>query len=84
MRQFIWKGTPIISTYGGGEIILPTPGTCSKMIFLIGFKESKKMNFSVNLLDYNRLEASRNSHISGNPYQHEYLGCLTSKDSKPI
>ena len=45
MRQCIWKGTPIIGTYGGGEIILPTPRTCSKMIFLIGFKESKKMIF---------------------------------------
>ena len=45
MRQCIWKGTHIIGTYGGRETILPTPGTCSKMIFLIGFKESKKMNF---------------------------------------
>ena len=48
--------------------IFPTPGTCSKMIFLIGFKESKKMNFSINLPDYNSLEGSRNSHISGSPY----------------
>ena len=46
MHQCIWKGMPIIGTYGGGEIILPTPGTCSKLIFLIGFKESKKINFS--------------------------------------
>ena len=84
MRQCIWKGMPIIGTYGGGEIILPTLGTCSKMIFLIGFKESKKINFSVNLPDYNRLEALRNSHIIGNPYQHEYLGCMTNKESKPI
>ena len=84
MCQCIWKGKPIIGTYGGREIILSTPGTCSKMIFLIGFKESKKMNYSVNLPDYNRLEALRNSHISGNPYRHEYLGCLTSKESKPI
>ena len=83
MCQCIWKGTPIIGTYGGREIILPTPGTCSKMIFLIGFKESKKMNFLVNLPDY-KLETLRNSHINGNPYRHEYLGCLTSKDSKPI
>ena len=75
---------PIIDTYGGREIVLTTPRTCSKMILLIGFKESKKMNFSVNLPDYNKLEALMNSHISGNPYQHEYLGCLTSKDSKPI
>ena len=84
MRQCIWKGMPLIGTYGGREIILPTPRTCSKMIFLIGFKESKKMNFSVNLPDYSRLEALRNSHISGNPYRQEYLGCLKSKDSKPI
>ena len=68
MSQCIWKGTPIIGTYGGGEIIFLTPGTGSKMFFLIYFKESKKMNFLVNLLDYNRLEALRNSHISGNPY----------------
>ena len=81
MRQCIWKGTPIIGTYGGREIILPTPRTCSKMIFLIGFKESKKIIFSVNLPYYNRLEAFRISHISGNPYRNEYLGCLTSKDS---
>ena len=60
MRQCIWKGTPIIGTYGGGEIILPTHGTCSKMIILIGFKESMKMNFSVNLPDYNRLEVLMN------------------------
>ena len=84
MRQCIWKGTPIIGTYGGREIILPTPETCSKMIFLIGFKESKKMNFSVNLPDYNKSKTLRNSHINGNPYRREYLGCLTSKDSKPI
>ena len=84
MRQCIWNGTPIIGTYGGRETILPPPGTCSKTIFLIGFKESEKMNFSVNLLDYNRLEALRNSHISGNPYRHKYLGCLTSKYLKPF
>ena len=84
MRQCIWKGTPIIGTYGGREIILLTPGTCSKIIFLIGFKGSKKMNFSVNLLDYNKSETLRNSHISGNPYRDKYLGCLTSKDLKPI
>ena len=52
--------------------------------FLIGFKESTKMNFSVNLPYYNRSEALRNSHIRGNPYQHEYLGCLASKYLKPI
>ena len=52
MRQCIWKGTPIIGTYVE-EIILPTAGTYSKMIFLIGFKESKKMIFSVNLPYYN-------------------------------
>ena len=74
MCQCIWKGTPIIGTYGGRAIILRTPGTCSKMIFLIGFKESNKMNFSVNLPDYNRLEALRNSHISGNP--HTSVGIL--------
>ena len=68
MYQYIWKGTPINGTYGGKETIFPKPGTCSKMIFLVGFKESKKMNFSINLLDYNKLEALRNSHISGNPY----------------
>jgi len=37
------------------------------------------MDFSVNLLDYDILEALRTSHISGNPYRHKYLGCLTSK-----
>ena len=84
MRQCIWMGTPIIGTYDGREIILPTPGTCSKMIFLIGFKESKKMNFSVNLPDYSKSKTLRNSLINGNPYQHKNLGCLTSKDSKPI
>ena len=45
MRQCIWKGTPVIGTYGGGEIILPTPGTCSKMFFLLGFKESNLDDF---------------------------------------
>ena len=60
MRPCIWKGTPIIGTYDGRETIFPTRGTCSKMIFLIGFKESKKMNFSVNLPDYNRLEVLMN------------------------
>ena len=45
MRQWIWKGTPITGTYGGKEIILPTPRTCSKMIFLIDFKESKENEF---------------------------------------
>ena len=84
MHQCIWKGMPIIGIYDGGEIILPTSGTCSKMIFLIGFKESKKMNFSLNLPNYNKSETLRNSHISGNSYEHEYLGCLTNKDSKPI
>ena len=84
MHQCIWKGTPIIGTYGGRETIFPTLGTCSKMFFLIGFKESKKMNFSVNLPNYNRFEALRNSHISRNPYQHKYLGCLTRKYLKPI
>ena len=49
MRQCIWKGTTIIDTCGGRETILPTLGIRSKMIFLIGFKESEKMNFSVNL-----------------------------------
>ena len=68
MRQYIWKGMPIIGTYGGREKILSTPRTCSKMVFLIGFKESEKMNFLVNLQDYNRSETLRNSHISGNPY----------------
>ena len=29
-------------------------------------------------------EASRNSHISGNPCPHEYLGYLTNNESKPI
>ena len=67
MRQCIWKGTPIIGTDGGRETILPTLGIRSKMIFLIGFKESEKMNFSINLPDYNKLEALRNSHINGNP-----------------
>ena len=71
MHHCIWKGTPIIGTYGGREITLPTLGTCSKMIFSIGFKESKKMNFLVNLLDYNKLKTLRNSLINGNPYQHE-------------
>ena len=84
MRQSIWKGMPIIGTCGGKETIFPTPGTCSKMIFLIGFKESQKMNFSESLQDYNRMKALRNSHIIGNPYQHEYLGYLTNNDSKPI
>ena len=84
MRQCICKGMPVIGNYGGRETNFPTPGACLKMIFLIGFKESKKMNFSVNLPDYNKLEALMNSHISGNPYQHEYLGCLTSKESKHI
>ena len=84
MCQCIWKGTPIIGTYDGRETFFPTPGTCSKIIFLIGFKESKKMNFSLNLLDYNKSKTLRNSHIRGNPYRHEYLGYLTSKDLKPI
>ena len=84
MHQCIWKGTPIIGTYGGRENIFPTPRTCSKMIFLIGFKESRRMNFLVKLPDYNRLDVLRNSHISGNPYRHEYLGCLTRKELKPI
>ena len=75
---------PIIGTYGGREINLPTPRTCLKMISLIGLKESEKMNFSVNLPNYNMLKALRSSHISGNPYRHKYLGCLTNKDSKPI
>ena len=74
MHQCIWKVTPIIGTYGGRETVLPTPGTCSKMIFLIGFKESKKMNFSINLPDYSKSETLRNSLINGNPYQHRYLG----------
>ena len=52
--------------------------------FLIGFKESEKMIFSVNLPDYNRSEALRNSHINENPYRHDYLGYLINKDSKPI
>ena len=65
MRQCIWNGTLIIGTYGRRETILPTPGTCSKMIFLIGFKEWQKMYFPVNLPDYNRSKALRNSHISG-------------------
>ena len=56
MHQCIWKGTPIIGTYGGREIILPKSGTCSKMIFLIGFKESKKMIFSVNLPEVGSFE----------------------------
>ena len=84
MCQFISNGTPIIGTYGGRETIFPTLGTCSKMIFLIGFKESEKMNFSINLPDYNKSEALRNSHIIGSPYRHDYLGSLTNKDSKPI
>ena len=45
MRQCFWKGTPIIGTCGGRETIFPTPGTCSKTIFLIGFKELQKMIF---------------------------------------
>ena len=48
MSQCKWKGVPIIGTYGGKETIFPTPGTCSKIIFLIGFKESKKMIFFSN------------------------------------
>ena len=84
MHQCIWKGTPIIGTYGGRETILPTPRTCSKIVFLIGFKESEKMNFSVNSLDYNKSKVLMNSHISGNPYRRDYLSCLTNKDSKPI
>ena len=75
---------PIIGTYGGRETILPTPRTCSKMIFLIGFKESEKMVFLVNLPDYNKSEALMNSHISGNPYRHEHLGFLTNKELKRI
>ena len=55
-----------------------------KNVFLIVFKESEKMNFSVNLPDYNKSEMLSNSHINGNPYQHEYLGCLTNKDLKNI
>ena len=55
-----------------------------KIDFFIGFKESKKTIFLVNLPDYNKSEALMNSHISGNPYQHDYLGCMTKKDSKPI
>ena len=62
------EGMPIIGTYGGRELIFPTPGTCSKMIFFIVFKESKKMNFLVNLPDYNKSEMLRNSLINGNPY----------------
>ena len=84
MCQCIWKGMSIIGTCGARETIFPTPRTCSKMISLIGFKESKKMIFSLNLPDYNKSETLRNSHISGNSYQHEYLGYLTNKDSKPI
>ena len=60
------------------------PWNLFKNYFLIGFKESKKMNFSVNLPDYSKSETLRNSLINWNPYQHEYLGCLTSKYSKPI
>ena len=53
--------------------------------FFNRFQEIKsKMNFLVNLPDYSKSETLRNSLINGNPYQHEYLGCLTSKDSKPI
>ena len=47
----------IIGTYGGREITLPTPGTCSKMIFLTGFKESKKIKFFSKLT---RLQQVRN------------------------
>ena len=45
MNQCIWKGTPIIGTYGGREIILPTPGTCSKMIFFNRFQGIKENEF---------------------------------------
>ena len=45
MRRCIWKGMPIIGTYGGREIILPTPGTCSKMIFLNRFQRIKEDDF---------------------------------------
>ena len=76
--------TYIINTYGGREIILPTVGTCSEMISLIGFKESNKMKFPVKLPDYNRLEVLSNSHFSGNPFRYEYLGFLTRKYLKPI
>ena len=38
MRQCIWKGMHIIGTCGGREIILPTPGTCSKMIVFNKFQ----------------------------------------------
>ena len=48
------------------------------------FQGTKEDEFLVNLPDYNRLEALRNSHISGNLYRHEYLGFLTSKDLRPI
>ena len=84
MSQYIWKGMPIIGTCGGRETIFPTSETSSKMIFLKGFKESQKMNFSEILPDYNKKKASRNSHISGNPCPHEYLGYLKKYDSKPI
>ena len=43
--QCIWKGTPIIGTYGGREIILPTPRTCSKMIFFNRFQGIKEDKF---------------------------------------
>ena len=33
MRQCIWKGTPIIGTYGGRKTFFPTPETCSKFFF---------------------------------------------------
>ena len=39
--------------------------------FFKGFKESQKMNFLESLPYYNKKEALRNSHISGNPYRHE-------------
>ena len=45
MCQCIWKGTPIIGTYGGREIILPTSGTCSEMIFFNRFQRIKEDDF---------------------------------------
>ena len=60
MHQCIWKGTPIIGTYVGRETILPTPGTCSKMIFLIGFKELQKMKLC--LLDNQNTHVDKDSH----------------------
>ena len=55
-----------------------------KNYFFNRFQGIKEDEFFSKLTILQQVGVLRNSHISGNPYQREYLGCLTSKDSKPI